>query len=298
MEKFARLFRNEEIMEFIETSNKKYIADYLWNRFGTHTFFPQGDFLPFEEGREFVRKLGLKNLKKWREYTKLGKKPNNIPADPSKFYKDEGWISWGDFLGTGVIYGKNKQFLSFEEAKKLVKSLGIKSCREWRKCCQLGKRPNEIPANPNSTYKNEWTNWGDFLGTGYINYKDRTYLPFEEVKNFVKKLELKGKEEWREYCKSEKKLNDIPVSVRRVYKNEWTNWGDFLGTGYICVRNRKFLSFKKARAFVRKLKLKSSTEWWEYCKSGNKPSNIPYAVFRIYKDKEWISWPNFLGTKK
>ena len=47
----------------------------------------------------------------------------------------------------------------------------------------------------------------------------------------------------------------------------------------------KFRDFESAREFVRKLNLKNFTEWREYCKSGNKPDDIPTAPWTVYK--EW-----------
>jgi hypothetical protein len=73
-----------------------------WGDFlGTGTIAPQDRiFLSLEEAREFVRKLKLKGVKEWREYSKLWKESNNIPFNPYWTYRDKGWISWGDFLGT------------------------------------------------------------------------------------------------------------------------------------------------------------------------------------------------------
>jgi hypothetical protein len=48
---------------------------------------------------------------------------------------------------------------------------------------------------------------------------------------------------------------------------------------------KEFRGFESAREFVRKLKLKSNKEWKEYCKSGNKPDDIPSAPWNVYK--EW-----------
>jgi hypothetical protein len=59
----------------------------------------------FEAAREYVRLLGIRNLKEWHAYSKSGKRPNDIPANPNKIYKDE-WISLGDWLGTGSIANK------------------------------------------------------------------------------------------------------------------------------------------------------------------------------------------------
>ncbi len=54
---------------------------------------------PFEEAREFVRSLGIKNWESWREYSKSGQKPHDIPSVPNRTYKGKGWKGWGDFLG-------------------------------------------------------------------------------------------------------------------------------------------------------------------------------------------------------
>ncbi len=74
--------------------------------------------------------------------------------------------------------------------------------------------------------------------------------------------------------------------------------GDWLGTRRVATINRIYLPFKKAREYVRKIKLKGNEQWREYCKGGNKPDDIPAAPDRIYKEKGWISWPDWLGTNK
>jgi hypothetical protein len=42
--------------------------------------------------------------------------------------------------------------------------------------------------------------------------------------------------------------------------------------------------FKEAREFVRSLNLKGTKEWQEYCKSGEKPDDIPSAPWETYKE--------------
>ncbi len=60
-------------------------------------------FLPFVQARVHVRSLKLKSISEWRKYCKSGRKPTNIPSNPDKKYKDQGWISFGDWLGTARI---------------------------------------------------------------------------------------------------------------------------------------------------------------------------------------------------
>ena len=59
----------------------------------------KGDcFLNFEDARDFVKKLNFKNRTEWREYCRSGKKPKDIPANPSLAYKDK-WKNNFDWIG-------------------------------------------------------------------------------------------------------------------------------------------------------------------------------------------------------
>ena len=57
------------------------------------------EFLSFQEAREIVRSLNLRNQKEWLLYCKTTR-PQNIPSDPKGVYKNNGWINLGDWLGT------------------------------------------------------------------------------------------------------------------------------------------------------------------------------------------------------
>ena len=202
-------------------------------------------------------------------------------------------INWFDFLGIRVNLSNNREFKSFEEARKFVKTLNLKSGLEWRAYCKSDKKPEEIPYSPETTYKKEWKGWGDWLGTGRIANQDKTFKSFEEARKFVKTLNLKNNVEWRAYCKSGKKPEEIPADPKDVYKTEWINVGNWLGTGKI--RNKNFKSFEEAREFVHNLNLKNGLEWLAYCKSGKKPEYIPYHPERTYKT-EWVNLKDWLGT--
>ena len=54
--------------------------------------------------------------------------------------------------------------------------------------------------------------------------------------------------------------------------------------------------FTKARKFVHSLKLKGLKEWYQYCKSGKKPDDIPTHPRDAYLNDGWIDWINWLGT--
>src|SRR5258705_231278 len=89
----------------------------------------RGQYRPFKNARAFVRKLGLKSQAEWREYNKSGKKPGDIPSKPDNGYADQGWVGMGDWLGTGRIADRWRNYRLFKEARKYVHSLKLKSRR-------------------------------------------------------------------------------------------------------------------------------------------------------------------------
>jgi len=161
-------------------------------------------FRSFNRARKFVRSLKLENRSDWYEICKINKIPNDIPRNPGRSYKNE-WIGWGDWLGTGAIAVINRKFRSFEEARKFVRSLGLKNEKEWNKICKTEKIPNDIPRNPRRTYKKNWRGSGDWLGTGAIASYNRRFRSFKEARKFSHSLGLKNKDEWINYAKSGKK---------------------------------------------------------------------------------------------
>ena len=273
---------------------------------------------PFEEARDFVQELDLNSQSEWVRYCRgqIPEKPplpKDIPLKPDSAYKNKGWISWGDWLGTGAIASRLKDYRPFKEARAFAQNMNLKSQNEWRKYSKgqfQGKPPlpNDIPAAPNQTYNNKgWKGWGDWLGTGTISPNLRKYRPFKEARAFVDSLSLKSRTEWTKYSKGQLPgktplPSDIPVNPNQTYKNKgWNNWGDWLGTGAIAPRLRKYRPFKEAQIFVHRLKLKNAIEWRNYCKEEIPekpplPNDIPVKPDRTYKDNGWQGWGDWLGT--
>ena len=48
-------------------------------------------FLPFDEAVVFARSLHLKGKTRWKEWSKTGARPVNIPSHPDIAYKNDGW---------------------------------------------------------------------------------------------------------------------------------------------------------------------------------------------------------------
>jgi hypothetical protein len=75
-------------------------------------------FRSFNEARQFVQTLGIKNEDGWKEYCRSGKKPEDIPKYPKTIYKNE-WKGLGDWLGTGVLSTHDRIYRPFNDAKSL-----------------------------------------------------------------------------------------------------------------------------------------------------------------------------------
>ena len=99
---------------------------------------------------------------------------------------------------------------------------------------------------------------------------------------------------WRRYCSRQELPIDIPKNPREIYKEQWKGLEDFLGgtSKYI----RVYKEYSEAKKYVKQLKLKSTVQWREYCKSGKLPLDIPKRPNQKYKD-QWKGWPDFLGKE-
>ena len=47
-----------------------------------------------------------------------------------------------------------KKFRPFKEARKFVRTLGLKTQKEWHSFCRSRKKPDDIPTTPYNIYKN------------------------------------------------------------------------------------------------------------------------------------------------
>jgi hypothetical protein len=273
---------------------------------------------PFEEAREFVRRLNIENKDEWTKYYKgqlpeKGIRPEDIPTAPSRTYKGRGWLSWGDWFGTGSVAPWLRKFCSFEEAREFVVSLNIKNKNEWSKYCrgqlpEKGMRPEDIPTSPAKTYKDEgWKGWGDWLGTGAVANFNKQFRPFEEARIYVRSLRLKSGSEWRRFTMGElpdKGMlpQDIPAAPMHVYQGQgWVSMGDWLGSEVVASQLRQYRAFEEARKYARSLGLKSISEWRKFSKGdlpekGMRPKDIPGTPNRVYKERGWKGMGDWLGT--
>jgi hypothetical protein len=53
----------------------------------------------------------------------------------------------------------------------------------------------------------------------------------------------------------------------------------------------------EARRFAHALGPQSKEQWQELYESGRLPADIPAGPHTVYRDKGWVSWPDWLGKK-
>ena len=268
------------------------------------------EFRDFESARKYVQNLKLKNTKDWYEFSKSGDKPDDIPVNPNRVYKNNGWTSIGDWLGTGSISNKQKSenFTTYEKASQICKNLKIISGEQFLEYYEKGLISKNIPASPPNVYHKFWNKnggWGGFLGTGKVSNQNRKFLDYEDARKFIQKVTHNGKKisgdsDFRNWSKSGNRPDNIPANPERTYKKigAWKGWGDFTGSGRIANDQKTIKEFDDARKFVQSLKLKNQKEWYAFTKSKNFPTDLPSAPHTAYKKNGWIGYGDFLGTGK
>ena len=253
----------------------------------------------FQTAKTYVQKLSLKTQTEWLLFCESGKKPKQIPSYPNQVYKNQGWISFPDFFRGELSPRQKHLFLNYDEAKKIIVRLNIKSETEWRKYKSKNSLPDRIPKTPENFYIDEWKGWGDFLGTQNVSMivKSASFRTFENARSYARSLGLQSQKEWRSFIKTADKPKDIPSNPESAYAGKgWAgiaDWLDVLPKG----QGATFASFEEAKEFAKGLNINSWSEWRKWVKSGKRPSHIPSKPDKTYKDKGWISWNYFLGKK-
>jgi len=178
-------------------------------------------FYSFIDAKEYIKNIDKKwkSSKAWPKYCLSGEKPDFIPSSPYKVYKE--FVDWPDWFST--------KWRPVNEAKIFVHGLKLKNHKDWEKYCKSGEKPEDIPTNYRTVYSNITTS--EWLGTNRISDWNRTYMDFNELKKFVKTLNLKSRDEWFDYVRNNVLPLDIPKDPRGVYTrlNQWKGWTDFLG---------------------------------------------------------------------
>ncbi|MCE9635831.1 MAG: hypothetical protein K8T90_09010 [Planctomycetes bacterium] len=147
-------------------------GDYL----GTGNIHPtKRRFRSLEAARRYARGLGFRSSTEWNLFatgrrTDLGPFPDDVPRCPHLTYAGQGWMNWGDFLGTGTVANAQRVHRPFAEARAFARSLRLRSSQEWvalvrGRMPERAPVPPDIPRTPEVVYLHlGWLGWRDFLG--------------------------------------------------------------------------------------------------------------------------------------
>lgn len=248
-------------------------------------------FLSFNEARNFVRGLGLKNVNEWKEFAQSDLRPVDIPYIPERTYSDE-WVSYADWLGSSNVGRKKSDlFLPFEDAREIIRKLNLKTSTNWVKYTKSTNFPKNIPKDPARSYADSgWSGYQDFLvePSHKRSFTDAKILAQEVCRD----MGINGMGQWVKLGQHGKLPYDLPTRPERYYADEWVSWFDWFGKKN--TRDKDYLPFLESRAFARSLCLKTLAEWNEYLKTKSKPDNIPYHPERVYKESGWAGWRDWL----
>ena len=128
-------------------------------------------FRVFGRALKYARSLKLQSTAEWEAWRKTDARPIDIPTRPSDVYKDLGWQGYSHWLGLGCYMGlmNESDFLPFAKAIIQARSFRMSSREEWHAWSKAGRRPANLPSNPNKAYAEVgWQGWGHWLGTGNV----------------------------------------------------------------------------------------------------------------------------------
>lgn len=231
-----------------------------------------------------------------------------IPGNPDVVYKQRGWISWGDFLGTNRIQSNTiaaQLYLNYEDAKKYLKNLDIHSSNEYKDLKRSGILSDKIPLRANRYYQDKgWVSWSDFLGNNNISNQSRNqnYLSYKDAKKWLQTniFLLNSRAQYFKLYKTNNILKTImPQQPDKSYDN-WISWGDFLGTNKISdnQKHSNYLSYNEAKEYINKHYpfIKNGEGWFKYYRENNVPPILPMHPEVSYKKSGcWKGWKSFLN---
>ena len=227
---------------------------------------------------------------------------NSVFHKHSDEFSTISWTSIKDVYNEFFSRGRGKGWLSYEDAKKHIHTLGLKKQSDWNEFVKLRQLPENIPYSPVGIYKrrDEWKTWADWLGSGITSSYEigEKHLSYDNAKKYIKKFKFKSSREYDKYVR-DNNIDFLPISHGKYSRQGvWKGWGDYLGHGGLSnqERGKNFRSFESAREFARSLGLKNREEWNEFINTSKMPNDIPRwpSDLKIYP--KWNGWGDWLGN--
>jgi len=230
------------------------------------------EHVSYLEAQAWAQSQHIQSLGQWRR-TEL---PVGIPRDLHKVFRKE-WVDIYEFLGTP----RPAAIVSYREAKAWALSQGFISGGEYLRA----EHPPGIPAAPDATYKDQWVSWYDFLD----QEPPLEFVTYREARAWAR---ASGIETAKSFY-SARLPSGMTNHPDAIYKDEWVNWYEFLGTKMRAGDRRMRKSYEEVRAWVRSAGITSEREFRQV----ELPSGIPRAPNTLYPE-EWVDWISFFGKER
>ncbi|MDB5255176.1 MAG: integrase family protein [Candidatus Nomurabacteria bacterium] len=223
---------------------------------------PEKEFYStWQEASEATRKIGILSSS---QYGSLYKQDPLLPSSPATYYLD--FPDWDDFLG------RDKSYLTWQQASEAALRLGIKNLNEYK---MIYTRDPLLPSSPHTFYK-DFPSQPEFFG----REKPLFYQTWQEASQASMRLGASSKTEHKSLFKKDSRL---PGSPDRFYE-DFPGWYVFFGKE----KPNNYPTWQEASKAARKLGILSSTQYELLYK---KDPRLPLKLDRSYKD--FPGWDKF-----
>jgi hypothetical protein len=247
---------------------------------GWHDFLPKNPISKFyetlPEAAEAARKLGIDTAEKYRE---LYHKDSKLPSNAWVVYKKE-WAGFPHFFSLHL-----ERYATYSQAKEAAKSLEAYTSAEYLAIC---KNDPLLPLHPDIHYRDEWTDWSDFLPPNPRKRQGK-YETLAHATNAAQSLGFKIMKEYQAGYKRDPKLPSDPSTF---YSAEWGGWAKFLRVGDSDKKNIYYETYALAQNAAEKLNAESRQDYWDKRFQDEKLPAYPDVFYK----GPWSGWRPFLGN--
>ena len=111
------------------------------------------------------------------------------------------------------------------------------------------------------------------------------FVSYEEAKKIINLYQIKNMSEYNKLRKELKNKIALPFHPYKCYKKDWIDWYEFLDK----VKSIYPL-YEEAKKICKENSIKNVLIYYKF----RKQLNLPADPSRCYKNKNWISWYEFL----
>lgn len=242
------------------------------------------------EAKQWIREnYTFQSIRQFKQFATQEDYPVFLPRNVEEhFVLTQEWVSWEDFLGIQITNPNNVDYVSYEDAKKLLRPHKLKTKKEFLNYnSQLSKiKGNIIPNRPERYYsKRGWLGYADFLG-----YKKKYQITYELFVRYLRRY-FKNIKSYNTYIAHSKKMHYcFPRRLTELVKLfPQLNWTD------ICHVQQR-MTYEEAKEYLKDKNIKNSVKYKEYVKLNNLLDILPVKPEESYKNKGWVCWTEFLNS--